>query len=223
MIHFLPSRTGPRVEARLIPATEALCLSWDATIQPAIDNSKPRRADFGWRWSSESFRLATVANVHSFAGFIPFAAFFASVLRQQPITLALVGRGRNDEAITLALALLCDVFEFSDRYCQFLWFFSTAPASTFASSFTHQPGQIGRGTIFALVRRTLTLNHRGDTVLHAAPHGGRVLLDWYQGVGMRPVASDVPISPGRYNDGRYLSFTNLQAQAFVESNMEVFL
>jgi hypothetical protein len=67
---------------------------------------------------------------------------------------------------------------------------------------------------------TVSLNGaaRGRLWLHAAPEGGRRLMQWYENQGLEHVDGDAtlpgPRLGGRQNDGRYFQLTPATAAAF---------
>jgi hypothetical protein len=105
----------------------------------------------------------------------------------------------------------------------FLWYLSPAPEEFFRSGRGRLAGAVPKALMAIGMDMAITHSYnimkRGRVGLHAAPEGGRALVDWYKDPergGMIVIPKHQSLAGGwRRNDGRY--FYHDEATAFAVS------
>lgn len=231
-----PAGTYPVV---VVPLEQWHVDYWHAVVQPQIDahyqwaptpvtkglrarsrsraktfQTKPIRADVKWNWR----RIMIYAKLFGFSapptpsplgiayGWCLALDFQNGALPHVPIGL-----------LTLVPEFECTV-QHQNRPRGFVWYLSDAPAEHYAQL------QVDRVIGVAATLLDMSIQTRTDlgldrcTILHADPHGGDGLLNFYTGkCNMIQLPRGQGISPMRprwRNDGRYFSMDNATALAF---------
>jgi len=167
---------------------------WVTNIQPEISKDRDRPdCDWDWRLQYNIFRR-----------------IFA---KRQPYFFALCTNGRAE---TVVLALCFCLAE--ERYppnnklrSLFGWYLTSAPKHILRRHLekTRVPGLIGRGSLDAILVKSVAQGHKGRVWLHADPKGGKPLLRKYSGWGMDRIPENVSVRRFRndVNDGRYFFYS----------------
>jgi hypothetical protein len=169
---------------------------WDERVQPVI-NQLDGRADVGWRWR----RIRAVCR---WAGALQEPAGFAVVV---------MNHGEALPEVPCALVQLVARLPALDDPAEnavFLWYLADASEKALGQMLEPPlvPKKLGTFGLDVAVSYSFRLLLRGRTSLHADPHGGERLSDWYAARGMLKYDAKEPRpSLFRVNDGRYFYFT----------------
>jgi hypothetical protein len=212
---WAPSHSGQSVPLRTVEMTQAYAEWWDGNVQPIVDSlpDQTPRADRNWDWRVIQ-RLVR---------------WIGGPLRQNPTQLTLgVEVGERDAFIPVAMLSVVDYSYLPSPADEatFVWFVSAAPVEAIRTLLMWPDERLPkRLTALALdiaVCISLNSRHFGRTCLHAAPEGGKRLLDWYIERGMAPLLQSIKLPQGyrrlKGNDGRYLYYTEAAAFAASSSN-----
>lgn len=188
-IQTLPLRAGNRADVvvqRLAPETMPLAITaWNQQIHSPYITKARDRADANWDWNRILRQCKTIG------------------VRRGLLVFQIAHR---DTATPLAMVVLLADERWPLDHSQpavFAWYLSGAPSEAVQS--IGEPKCLMRAAMD--VALTVSLNGKADgrLWLHAAPEGGRRLLEWYAGFGLQPISKNIrlPAFPIRQNDGGY--------------------
>ncbi|MCZ6813729.1 MAG: hypothetical protein O7F14_06710 [Alphaproteobacteria bacterium] len=99
----------------------------------------------------------------------------------------------------------------------FGWYLTSAPKHILSLHLekTRMPGLIGRGSMDAILIKSVAQGHEGRVWLHADPEGGASLLKTYSGWGMGRIPEHVSVKRfmSEVNDGRYFYYDEKSSES----------
>ena len=178
---------------------------WEAYMQPEIDADK-KRVDRGWIWPD----------------LVKTKSYWAGLLGQSPAKFT-CGVERWKDGVFIPIGMLLVVRKYPALYDHrklsvFLWYMSGAPRTAIEShagpELVPDKKKLGEFLIDLAITHSINRKLLGRLGLHAAPEKGTFLVDFYNGVGLINLHTNVPLPAGRGylhwiknqsngNDGRY--------------------
>jgi hypothetical protein len=171
---------------------------WVKNIQPEISKNRSR-PDWDWNWPRQ------------------YDHYRRLFQKKRPSFFALCAEGKT-ETVVLALCYCLAEEQYpldSNLRSTFGWYLTSAPKHILSQRLeeTRMPGLIGRGSLDAILIKSVAQGHKGRVWLHADPEGGEALLSTYSRWGMDQIPENVSVIRFKVevNDGRYFYYNEISS------------